>query len=100
VADAWRTRGTSRGVPADRRPAGNDPKPVGARDMRTQGEGGDDADERGSSGSGRGREGRGTDRRDQPVSGRGRHGGCGLRGARVGAREPAREAKGELNPDE
>jgi hypothetical protein len=45
--------------------------------------GGDDADERGPSGSERGREGRGTDRQDQSVSGRGRHGSCVLRGARM-----------------
>jgi hypothetical protein len=45
--------------------------------------GGGAADERGPSGGGRGREGWGTDRRDRPISGRGRWGGCGLRGACV-----------------
>jgi hypothetical protein len=50
--------------------------------------GGGAADERGPSGSGRGREERGADRRDQPVSGRGRR----------GAREPAREGKRWAEP--
>jgi hypothetical protein len=62
--------------------------------------GGGAADEQGPSGSERGREDRGTDRRDRPVSGRGRWGGCGLRGACVGAREPAQEGKGGPSRDE
>jgi hypothetical protein len=45
--------------------------------------GGGAADERGPSGSGRGREEWGTDRQDRPVSGCGRRRGCSLRGARV-----------------
>jgi hypothetical protein len=48
-------------------------------------------DERGPSGSGRGREERGTDKRDWPISGRGRRGGYGLRGARVG--QPRKKKK-------
>jgi hypothetical protein len=60
-------------------------------------QGGGAADERGPSGSGRGREGRGTDRWDRPVSGRGRRGGCGLRRARVSL--PGKE-KGGPSPDE
>jgi hypothetical protein len=55
--------------------------------------GGGVADERGPSGSGRGREERGADRRDRPVSGCRQRGGCGLRGARVGACGPAREGE-------
>jgi hypothetical protein len=46
--------------------------------------GGGAADERGPSGNGRGREEQASDRRDRLVSGRGRRGGCDLRGARVG----------------
>jgi hypothetical protein len=49
------------------------------------------ADERGLSGSGRGREGRGIDRWDRPISGRGHQGGCGLHGARVG--RPGKEKR-------
>jgi hypothetical protein len=49
-------------------------------------------DERGLSGSGRGREERGADRRDRPISGSGWRGGCGLRGARVG--RPGKEKGG------
>jgi hypothetical protein len=62
--------------------------------------GGGAADEQGPSGSERGREDRGADRRDRPVSGRGWWGGCGLRGARVGTRELAREGKCGPSPDE
>jgi hypothetical protein len=57
VANAWRTRGTSRGEgEADGWAAATVP-------------GGGAADERGPSGSGRGREERGADRRDRPISG-------------------------------
>jgi hypothetical protein len=62
--------------------------------------GGSVADERGPSGRGRGREERGADRQDQPVSGRRRRRGRGLRGAHVGARGPAREGEGGPSPDE
>jgi hypothetical protein len=61
--------------------------------------GGSVADERGLSGSGRGREERGADRRDQPVSGRGWRRGRGLRGVRVGSRGLAREGEGGPSPD-
>jgi hypothetical protein len=62
--------------------------------------GGGVADERGPSGSGRGREEPGADRRDRPVSGPGRRRGHGLRGAHVGARGPAREGEGVASLDE
>jgi hypothetical protein len=58
------------------------------------------ADERGLSGRGRGREERGADRWDRPVSGRGRRRARDLRGARVGAREPARKGEGGPSLDE
>jgi hypothetical protein len=54
--------------------------------------GGGVADERGPSGSERGREERGADRRDRPVSGHGRQRGCGMRGAYVG--RPGKEKVG------
>jgi hypothetical protein len=59
--------------------------------------GGGAVDERGPSGSGRGREEQGADRRDRPVNGRGQRGGGGMRGARVG--RPGKE-KGEPSLDE
>jgi hypothetical protein len=108
-----------RGVPAGRRAAPGQQRPeTGGRARResctrcrtNSGGGGETdgwvaatvpgdgaADERGPSGSGRGRERRGTDRWDRPVSGRGRRRGWGLRGARVG--RPGKE-KGGLSPDE
>jgi hypothetical protein len=114
-ADAWSKRGTSRGVPADRWAALGLQRPeTGGRTVRAlpaeqRGRGeadgwatatvpsGGAADEQGPSGSGRGREERGTDRRDRPVSGRGWRGGCSLRGTRVG--RPGKE-KGGPSPDE
>jgi hypothetical protein len=62
--------------------------------------GGGVANEQGLSGSGRGREERGAARWDRPVSGPGRRVGCGLRGAHVGARGPAREGEGGPSPNE
>jgi hypothetical protein len=114
VDAAWRKRARAGGsLPTGERcPADSGLKPTGACDMRcarvadrTEGRGETDvwaaatvpgggaADERGPSGSGRGRERRGTDRRDRPVSRRGRRGGCGLRVARVG-----RPGKGKGGP--
>jgi hypothetical protein len=62
--------------------------------------GGGATDERGPSGSGRGRgrEERGTDRWDRPVNGCEQRGGYGLRGARVGW--PGKGKKGGSSPDE
>jgi hypothetical protein len=57
--------------------------------------GGGVADKRGPLGSGR--EERGADRRDQPVSGRGQRGGCGLHGARVGRPGKEKVGRAQMN---
>jgi hypothetical protein len=94
VAHVWRKQGTCAKctLPAEQRGKGEADGWAAATAP-----GGGAADERGPSGSKRGREERGTDRRDRPVSGHGRRGGCGLRGVHVG--RPEKE-KGGPSPDE
>jgi hypothetical protein len=59
--------------------------------------GGGAADERGPSGSGRGREERGTDRQDRPVSGCGRRSGCSLCGAHVSRPGKEKVGRAQMN---
>jgi hypothetical protein len=107
VADAWRERGTSRGVLADRRARATCTMRALLAEQRGRGEadgwaaatvsGDGVADERGPSGSRRGREGRGADRRDQPVSGRGWRRDRGRRRARMGRPVKERVGRAQMN---